>query len=84
MSIFWCESIVKNVFFRAVKQNASISCIWKLMGDSLFHIAKLPKRYCYAFVLKALAAGQDVDGIQQLQKFELYTLAARFYYNSYF
>lgn len=48
------------------------------MGDSFLHIAKLPKQYCYAFVLKALAKGKDIEGIQQLQKVELYTLAARY------
>lgn len=47
------------------------------MGDSFFHIAKLPKRYCYAFVLKGLVEVDDVEGIQQVSKNELYTLAAR-------
>lgn len=67
-----------RLFFRAIKKNASISCIWKLMADSCFLIAKLPKRYSHAFVLKALAEGKDVDGIQQLLKEELYSLAARY------
>lgn len=64
--------------FRAVKQSSNISCIWKLMGDSCLLIAKLPKSYCFAYLLKALVEGKEVAGIQQLQKYELYTLAARY------
>lgn len=63
---------------RAVKQNSSISCIWKLMADSCFFIARLPQKYCYSFVVKALAEGRDDEGIQHLQKEDLYTLAARY------
>lgn len=59
-----------------------MSCIWKLLGDGCFFIAKLPEKYCHASVIKALAEGQDIEGKTVLNKNGLYTLAARCYCKS--
>lgn len=63
--------------FRALKIHSDLSCLWKLVADACVFIAKLPKKYCHALLLRALADGETTDGNKVLEEHQLFTLAAR-------
>lgn len=77
--IFQTTVLTKTLFLtiRALKLRSDLSCLWKLVGDACVFIAKLPKQYCHALVFRSLADGQADDSSRELEKHELFTLAAR-------
>lgn len=61
-------------FNSAVDQRKEFVCIWKLLGDILSFLSKLPEKYCSAIVSDPLIENETQI---RVQKEKLYEIATR-------
>lgn len=59
----------------AIGQGKEFVCIWKLLGDTLSFLAKMPEKYCSAFVSNPLVENEESQ--IHVQKEKLYEIATR-------
>ncbi|KAJ8681556.1 hypothetical protein QAD02_017348 [Eretmocerus hayati] len=53
-------------------------CIWKLLGDVFYHVAILPKKYCYLLVVPELMSSESRENMTVAQT-EIFLLSIRCY-----
>ncbi|KAJ8909617.1 hypothetical protein NQ315_004979 [Exocentrus adspersus] len=71
--------VVLDKLILAIEQSSKLSCLWKLLADTCFFVAKLPEKYCCMMIPKSFLEGGYLKETTFVEKEDLYKMAARFY-----
>ncbi|XP_030763307.1 tetratricopeptide repeat protein 37 [Sitophilus oryzae] len=72
-----CAQLVTNKISLAILQRSELSCLWKIFGDCVYFVAKLPEKYCCLNISKEFLEQESTGYGRYLEKDELFNFATK-------